>query len=237
MGLFTDEYKKLLIVQYSDKPKALSHIENIIGNLEDVYDLANMFEEAFDLDSAVGAQLDILGKIVGISRSVPFAVPKNYFGFSDNTSTAYPMDDKFLNVVAYPFKNKFEIPYSTGELNDNDYRFYIRAQIIKNYVKATMIDEGDRLSIQNAIDNLFDNKGYVVDNQDMTMTIYIDSTFNFDSIQYIKQLDLIPRPQGVEYETVISYSEGSTFGFGVNNTGFGDKFGPHIDSYFATKII
>lgn len=236
MGLFTDNYRKLLIVQYADKPKAVAHINNIIGSLEDVYDLANLFEEAFDVDTAVGSQLDILGKIVGIARKVPFAVPKNYFGFSDNTSTAYPMDDKFVNVVAYPMKNKFEIPYTTGELNDNDFRFFIKAKIIKNYVKAKMIDTDDRLSLQDAIDNLFENKAYVVDNQDMSLTIYINSTFNFNMIQYIKQLDLIPRPQAVRYETVISYSEGSTFGFGVNNTGFGDKFSAPIESYFAEKI-
>lgn len=237
MGLFTDNYRKLLIVQYADKPKAIAHINNIIGSLEDVYDLANLFEEAFDVDMAVGKQLDIIGKIVGIARKVPFSVPKNYFGFSDNTATAYPMGNKFVSVVAYPFKNKFEIPYTTGELNDNDFRFFIKAKIIKNYVKAKMIDTTDRLSLQDAIDNLFDNKAYVVDNQDMTMTIYIDNTFNFDMIQYIKQLDLIPRPQAVEYKTVVSYSEGSTFGFGVNNSTFGDKFSTPIESYFAEKII
>lgn len=236
MGLFTDQYKKLLIIQYSDKPKALAHIENIIGELEKVYDLANLFESAFDVDQALGKQLDIIGKIVGISRRVPFTVPKNYFGFSDNTSTAYPMDDKFTPIVAYPFKNKFEIPYSTGELNDNDFRFFIKAQIIKNYVRTTMIDE-DKLSLQDAIDYLFDNKGYVVDKQDMSLTIYINNTFNFDMIQYIKQLDLIPRPQGVEYETIISYVDGETFGFGANNAGFGDKFSTPITSYFAEKII
>lgn len=236
MGLFTDNYRKLLIVQYADKPNAVAHINNIIGSLENVYDLANLFEDAFDVDKAVGKQLDIIGKIVGISRKVPFSVPKNYFGFSDNTSTAYPMGDKFLSVVAYPFKNKFEIPYTTGELNDNDYRWFIKAKIVKNYVKAKMIDVDDRLSLQDAIDNLFENKAYVVDNQDMTMTIYINNNFNFDMIQYIKQLDLIPRPQGVEYETVISYVEGSTFGFGVNNSGFGDKFSAPIESYFAEKI-
>ena len=31
MGLFTDEYKKLLIIQYADKPNALAQIELTIG--------------------------------------------------------------------------------------------------------------------------------------------------------------------------------------------------------------
>lgn len=237
MGLFTDEYKKLLIIQYADKPNALAQIELTMGKLEEVYDLALSLEQAFDLDQATGKQLDILGKIVGINRSVPFAVPKNYFGFSDNPTTAWPMGDKFISVVAYPMKNKFEIPYSTGELNDFTYRFFIKAQIIKNYAKGTMIDENN-LSIQNAIDFLFNNEAYVVDNQNMSMNIYINNTFDFNMIQYIEQLDLIPRPQGVKYKSIISYIDGNTFGFNPNNTGFGDKFsGIDDQTYFAIKII
>ena len=237
MGLFTDEYKKLLIIQYADKPNALAQIELTIGKLEQIYSLALSLEQAFDLDYAVGKQLDILGKIVGINRSVPFAVPKNYFGFSDNPTTGGPMGNKFLSVVAYPMKNKFEIPYSTGKLNDYNYRFFIKAKIIKNYAKGTMIDS-DNLSIQNTVDYLFKNEAYIVDNKNMTMNIYINNTFDFNMVQYIEQLDLIPRPQGVRYKSIISYVDGETFGFNPNNTGFGDKFnGIDDQTYFAIKII
>ena len=236
MGTFTDEYRKLLIIQYADKPNAQEHVNLIMGKLEEVYSLANSLEEAFDLDIAVGKQLDIIGKIVGISRRVPFAVPKNYFGFEGHTN-AYPMGDKFVSVVSYPMKDKFEIPYTDGELNDYNYRFFIKAQIIKNYAKGTMIDDS-KLSIQNAVDFLFDNKAYVVDSQNMSMNIYINNTFDCNMVQYIKQLDLIPRPQGVKYKAMISYVDGNTFGFGVNNTGFGDKYsGVDDKTYFATKII
>lgn len=237
MGLFTDNYRKLLIVQYADKPNAIAHINNIIGSLEDVYDLANLFEEAFDVDLAVGKQLDIIGKIVGISRRVPFSVRKNYFGFDDNIINAYPMDDKFISVVSYSFKDKFEIPYTTSELIDRDYRLFIKAKIIYNYTKAKMIDNSDRLSMQNTIDYLFENKAYIVDNQDMSFSIYIDFSWDLEFLQYIKQADLIPRPQSVQYKYLIRYNENGTFGFNINNTGFGDKFGNFIQSRFAEKII
>lgn len=234
--MFTDSYIDLLILQYRNLPKAEETIRALASKYEDLYNVMREFEIEFDVDQATGKQLDILGKIVGIPRVVPFAVPKNYFGFSDNTSTAYPMGDKFLTVVAYPFKDKGEISYTSGELNDFLYRFFIKAKIIKNIVKATMIDE-DKLSIQDCIDFLFSNKAYVVDNYNMKLTLYINNTFDFNLIQYINQLDLLPQPQGVQYETVISYVEGSTFGFGVNNAGFGDKFSSPINSYFATKVI
>ena len=236
MGLFTDEYKKLLIIQYSDKPNALAQIQLTVSKLEEAYNLISSFETAFDLDTAIGKQLDIIGKIVGISRKVPFSVPKNYFGF-DGHSNSYPMGNKFVeNFVSYPMKNKFEIPYTTGELNDYDYRFFIRAKIIKNNTKSTMIDINN-LSLQNAIDYLFNNTGYIVDNKDMSFNLYLSQSFNLDMIQYITQLDLIPKPQGVKMNVLIQYVEGKTFGFGVNNSSFDDKFNPTEETYFANKII
>jgi hypothetical protein len=235
VGLFTDEYKKLLIIQYSDKPKALAQIQLTVSKLEEVYNLISSFKTAFDLDIAVGKQLDIIGKMVGISRKVPFAVPKNYFGFEGHPHS-YPMGNKFIeNFVSYPMKNKFEIPYTTGELNDYDYRFFMKAKIIKNNTKSTMIDINN-LSLQNAIDYLFNNTGYVVDNKDMSFTLYIDQSFNLDMIQYMTQLGLIPKPQGVNMYTLIQYVEGKTFGFKVGNSGFGDKFSPTEETYFANKI-
>ena len=147
------------------------------------------------------------------------------------------MGNKFLSIVAYPLRDKFEIPYTSGELNDFNYRFFIKAQIIKNYAKGTMIDS-DNLSIQNAVDYLFKNEAYIVDNKNMTMNIYINNTFDFNMVQYIEQLDLIPRPQGVRYKSIISYVDSKTFGFNPNNTGFGDKFsGIDDQTYFAIKII
>ena len=197
MGLFTDEYKKLLIIQYSDSPNALAQIELVIGKLEEVYNLAYSLEEAFDLGLAIGKQLDVLGKIALINRYVP--------GF--------------------------------GNLNDNDYRFIIKAKIIKNYAKGTMIDE-DKLSIQNALDFLFVNSAYVYDNYDMSMSIWLGLAIDPIVIQYIKDLDLIPRPQGVDVKYVGLYDPRGTFGFYIHNTGFGDKFNGVDDlTYFAKKII
>lgn len=235
MSALIDNYRNLLIIQYADKPKAKKHIEAILSEVEKVYNLANSFENAFDLDLAVGKQLDILGKIVGISRIV-VAIPKKYFGFSDY-EYSYPMGDKFLTVVSYPMRDKFEIPYSSSLLNDYLYRFFIKAKVIKNYAKATMIDE-NKLSIQDVIDYLFQGKAYVVDNLDMTMSIYVDKSFDFDIIRYALKLSLIPLGQGVKISEVIAYDVQNTFGFkdNPNVKGFIDKFGVATGGYFAERI-
>ena len=224
-----------LIIQYGQKSNAVATVTAYSEEFELIYDNANILQMAYDLDFAVGKQLDTLGKIVGISRNVPFSVPKKYFGF-DGHLNAYPFGSKFNVVVSYPFRSKFEIPYSDGQLNDNDYRFFIKAKIIKNYATSKNIDSSN-LSIQNTVDYLFNSKAYIVDNKDMTMTLYIDESYDLSKIRYIQLLDLLPRPQGVRYNTLVNYQEGITFGFNSNNSSFVSKFNETRKSRFAHKII
>lgn len=224
-----------LIIQYGQKSNAVATVTAYSEEFELIYDNANILQMAYDLDFAVGKQLDIIGKIVGISRNIPFSIPKNYFGFSGHLN-AYPFGSKFNSVVTYPFRGKFEIPYSDGQLNDNDYRFFIKAKIIKNYVTSKNIDSNN-FSIQNAVDYLFNSKAYISDNHDMTMTLNIDSGFDISKLTSLENLDLLPRPQGVRYNTFISYQDSFTFGFNSFNTGLGSKFAISEPSRFAYKLI
>lgn len=61
-------YVSLLVLQYNDKPKAL-------GTIEALADVAVMdmlpisVQNAFSIDTAIGVQLDILGKYAGVVRT------------------------------------------------------------------------------------------------------------------------------------------------------------------------
>lgn len=62
------QYVELLIIQYQDQEKARQHIEsNALALLSNgiLFDI----RDAFDIETAVGVQLDILGKYIGIDRS------------------------------------------------------------------------------------------------------------------------------------------------------------------------
>lgn len=69
MSEYTDYYADLLILQYKTQPKARATISALTdkviadGLLMDVIN-------GFNLDTAVGKQLDILGKYIGLSRIV-----------------------------------------------------------------------------------------------------------------------------------------------------------------------
>lgn len=60
-------YSNLLIAQYRDKPNAYATIKALVG-MAIMDALPVNLQDAFDLDTAVGAQLDILGKYQGIDR-------------------------------------------------------------------------------------------------------------------------------------------------------------------------
>lgn len=60
-------YSNLLILQYHNKPKARSTIEATTSLLPD--DIIQDVINGFDINTAVGAQLDILGEYIGLDRS------------------------------------------------------------------------------------------------------------------------------------------------------------------------
>lgn len=63
-----DYYVGLLIIQYSGKPKAEGTVSAFVAPV--VMDsLPLQIQTAFNIDTAVGVQLDVLGKYVGVSRS------------------------------------------------------------------------------------------------------------------------------------------------------------------------
>lgn len=61
-------YANLLILQYIGKPRAYATIQALVQPaIMDQLPIA--VQNAFDIDTAVGVQLDVLGKYVGISRN------------------------------------------------------------------------------------------------------------------------------------------------------------------------
>lgn len=85
-------YADLLIIQYRHKPKARATVK-LGADLYLADGLVFELNNVLDIDTAVGAQLDLIGKILGISRNIPgFTVDKEYFSFEKNPS--------FIDTVA-----------------------------------------------------------------------------------------------------------------------------------------
>ena len=65
-------YLNLLTSQYQGSPKFLAWLAFVLQMVDDVTAVMEQIDEAFDLDTAVGVQLDILGQRIGEMRTVGF---------------------------------------------------------------------------------------------------------------------------------------------------------------------
>ena len=239
MSDFTSAYVDLLIKQYWEQPNARAEGDALASSWEPVYTLLRAFPAAFDVDVATGDRLDIIGRIVGTPRVIPFILPKLAFGFSENPNSR-GFDDKFISIAgSAPFQDKFAPAYSDLTLDDNDYRLFIKATIARNNGSAYLVSD-TRTSIQDVVAALFEGHAYVLDRKDMTLVLYVSPLFELDRLQAILTLNLLPKPQGVRYDVVIQAAPGETFGFADNLSalGFADKFdSSQVGGRLASKVI
>lgn len=234
-----DETVNLLIKQYWEKPKAKAEIELQASTWETARAFLEALDPAFDLDNAIGAQLDVLGRIVGISRSVPDVIPKIYFGFSIN-----PANEGFASKfdpqrIGGPFYSKFSSAFTDLQLGDSDYRLFIRVKAALNRASG-YVSTDQYPDIQDVVLAAFEGRAYVVDNLDMTLTLYVSPVVSLDRLRLIQALNLLPKPQGVRYKVIIQAEPGLTFGFANNplSRGFASKFDPLREGgFFARKVI
>lgn len=157
-------------------------------------------QDAYDVKTAVGPQLDVLGKYIGLPRNIGEPDPLPFFGFVDYTGALDNLNG-FNGYNGSP--NKDAIYYSYGfagqrntNLSDASYAFMMALQIILNSSDGTLF------SIQNYLNTLLPGIVTVIDNRDMTMTYNI-------TVQAIVSptvlLAFLPRPMGVGVGIQIFY--------------------------------
>ena len=113
---------------HSDKPKFMASLAAVLQPLADMRDLVMSLPAAFDLDTAIGAQLDIVGQWVGVTRALAVPITGVYFAFDtsgvgwDQGSWWAPGDD-----LTYQYA-----------LSDDGYRTLLRAKIVANTWDGTI---------------------------------------------------------------------------------------------------
>lgn len=104
-------YTNLITSEHADKPKYKAWVETLLKPLIDCIQLNNSINYAFDLNNAVGVQLDTLGKILGVSRQVDFEP-------TDGSSSLLSDDNYRVVLKAKVIKNQWK-----GTIN-NFYSFW-----------------------------------------------------------------------------------------------------------------
>lgn len=176
-------YSNLLIIQYNGKPKAKATIE-LIANLIWSNMALLQIRDAFDWktadsdypNSTEGAQLDIIGKWVGISRAY------NENNTWSNTYLCYPAYGTDTIAEADPQRGGYsdystfdtleggvltykDLQANTQQLTNEEYRTVIGLKIIKNSIVHNQgnIDRAVTLFFEEMINGevVYNNDGYI----------------------------------------------------------------------------
>jgi len=128
--MFTiEEYLALITNEHFDKQKFVDTVSLSVAPLVDIKNTLDLVQgKDFDLDDAVGVQLDIIGIWIGISRYVNVPLSGVYFSF----------DIAGLGFDQGVWKGPFDPDTGVVTLNDDSYRLLLRARIGANNWDGTM---------------------------------------------------------------------------------------------------
>jgi len=204
-----DYYTSLLIIQYNQLEKARAtvalHVRTLLSD-----NIASQVQDGYNLDNAVGVQLDVLGKYIGLDR---FYSSINELGdFFGMTSYETLGTDTTVGMTDYANYNTdsggflaYNSLIASNTLNDDDYRFMLRLRIVQNNSNHSNgeIDDG--------LFSFFSTDLILSDTKKMNIFYFVTgSKLNLAVIAFVK--GVLPRPMGVGIGGLIKRDK-KMFGF------------------------
>lgn len=195
-----------IYAQYRNKPDAVKWYQITRSLANELGSAIDAVRVMYNIDTAVGAQLDIIGRIVVVDRAFPGQIALNpgLFALTDG--------DQFGDIEA-DFASLFVD--QDQNMSDELYRLVIKAKILKNNSDSTLE------SILFGVNFLLPDADFlrVTDNENMSYSIEFYG--NITPLQRYALLNarLVPKPQGVRFG---GFLEGYNYvQFGDDNE-FGD---------------
>ena len=200
------QYTDLITSEHNKRLKFMEVVETLAEPMVDLQNVLSAMPGKFDLDNAVGDQLDTIGLWVGISRDVPVPLTSVYFS----------LDIDGLGFDQGSWKGPFDPDAGLTRLDDDTYRLVIRAKIGANHWDGTLE------SSKAILDSIFGGGTFVFiqDNQDMSMTIGIAGVIPSAVFLAVLANGFIPlKPEGVRINIVIvtTVDGAPMFGFDMSN--------------------
>lgn len=193
------DYTSLITSEHSDKPKFVAMVAAVAGAFGDIADAIRSLPQAFDLDAAVGTQLDIVGQWIGQPRVVSGVLTLGYFGFSDNVAAAN-FGEEGDPSIGGRFYEEGEPFTATSVLADPEYRTVLKAKIVRNQYDGTTEE------IEAALTYIFGAPAHVRDEGTLSIDIVVNAPISLIGQSLLTNFDLLPRPAGVAIGQVI-YSQ------------------------------
>lgn len=188
------DYSTLITNAFRDQPRFMATVGLVASAFGEIYDQNLAMTGAFSIDEAVGAQLDTVGLWVGISRQQSVPIANAYFSW--NVAG--------LGWNEASWKGPNEPTEGITILDDTTYRAVIKAKIGSNYWNGT------NQQLNEISQTAFVDLGvqcFVIDNYDMSVTVYIIGKPTAVLIELIRRGIMPPKPAGVRVAGYILASE------------------------------
>ena len=124
----TNEYTDLITGYHVGKDRYTAWVFTLTEPLRIARERLAALREDFDVDTAIGAQLDAVGVRVGVSRTLPMTLTDVYFALDD-------VDGIGLDLGVW--KGQYDPVDGTTTLGDETYRAVIKAKIAQNHWDGT----------------------------------------------------------------------------------------------------
>ncbi|MDU1573282.1 MAG: DUF2612 domain-containing protein [Pantoea sp.] len=217
------KYTDLITNYHRGKPLFVDHVDLSTRPLTDTSTALQNLLSAFDIDSAVGVQLDVLGEWIGRTRIVSQPISGVYFSF----------DTDGLGWDQGVWQGPYDPDAGFTSLSDDTYRIVLKAKIAINSW------DGQNDSLPSILETALEGSGLrmqIVDNRDMTISVWVFpdediSLVSKELIAAIKQGYLTVKAAGVwagdiQSPSILTPSVGTKFfGFDMDNdyiAGFDD---------------
>lgn len=190
-------YSDLITPQHRTQPKFAAWVNTLAGGLGQIYDALVALPQVFDVDTAIGVQLDAVGRWVGIGRVQETTTPPTFFSW---------------NTPGLGWNQAYwRAPYTDATtwvtLDDATYRALIKARIGANYWRGTTAEVN---AIGAEASAFLGINCTVLDNLDMSVTIYITGTPTNTLLKLIQKGRLPPKAAGVRVAAYILASTSLT---------------------------
>lgn len=210
--------------QHRERPKFRATLEAVLSPITRLQELMAETPRAYDCDEAIGAQLDVVGKWVGIDRYIQSPLTGIYFEWSGQTAVT--------GWQSGQWKGTYDPTEGISALDDDTYRSLIKLQIMGN------LWDGTTDKAYQAWQETFDGSQIVIeDHLDMTISIGIAGRFASASQKALFTEHISPfKPAGVKIDVFFigTAADAPIFSWGIQSAalgGWGQK------AYWAEKYV
>lgn len=206
-------YIDLVTNAYYDKPKFIAMLSALLQPIADITYNIGTISPLYNVDVAVGDQLDAVGEWVGISRNITTPLVGVYFSF-DLTGVGF---DQGLWFGPHDSEGGITV------LPDAQYRILIYAKIGLNYWNGSI---PDAYRVYSIFRDVLGFNVLIQDNGDMTMYFALSGgTYDALTLALLTGGYIATKPSGVEILGYIINSVPNTMIFGF------DSIGPSIGGF------